>query len=241
MAHYDDDVLALIALGEPVDLADPEHLQTCAVCRGRLDELSSTVAIARSVSPDDQLQAPPDHVWAGIQHELSRPEIALAEDEYHTPAATNLDAVRRSKSSRAWLLVAAAAVVGLIAGGAVTARVINAPQTNDVVASGSLAPVGASTLSGTASVSRVANGAVLTVDIPGLPSLNDGYYEVWMATADAKNMVSVGTVSPGQAGTFNLPSGMNLAAFPLVDVSVEHFDGNPAHSSESVVRGLLQT
>jgi hypothetical protein len=32
---------------------------------------------------------------------------------------------------------------------------------------------------------------------------------------------------------------MQMASFPLVDVSVEHFDGDPSHSAVSVVRGVL--
>jgi len=34
---------------------------------------------------------------------------------------------------------------------------------------------------------------------------------------------------------------MDVAEFPLVDVSIEHFDGDAGHSADSVVRGLLAT
>ena len=33
---------------------------------------------------------------------------------------------------------------------------------------------------------------------------------------------------------------MDVAAFPVVDVSVEHFDGEAGHSATSVVRGELE-
>ena len=33
--------------------------------------------------------------------------------------------------------------------------------------------------------------------------------------------------------------GLDPAAFPVVDVSVEHFDGDAGHSAVSVVRGQL--
>jgi anti-sigma-K factor RskA len=69
--------------------------------------------------------------------------------------------------------------------------------------------------------------------------VEDGYYEVWMATPDASTMVAIGTLNPGEEAVLTLPAGMDTAAFPLVDVSVEHFDGDAGHSAVSVVRGQL--
>ena len=85
------------------------------------------------------------------------------------------------------------------------------------------------------------DGPVLRVALTNLAPVEDGYYEVWMATADAGTMVAVGTLSPGQEARIALPSGMDVTAFPLVDVSVEHFDGDPGHSAQSVARGQLAT
>ncbi len=93
---------------------------------------------------------------------------------------------------------------------------------------------------GTATVEQGPDGAVLTVAVPDLPGVDDGYYEVWMATADAGTMVAIGTLSPGQQGHFSLPAGMDVGSFPVVDVSVEHFDGDAGHSATSVVRGQLE-
>ena len=36
-----------------------------------------------------------------------------------------------------------------------------------------------------------------------------------------------------------LPAGMDMQAFPVVDISVEQFDGDVTHSADSVVRGTL--
>jgi anti-sigma-K factor RskA len=227
--HIDDEALALLALGEQASASDAEHLQGCALCSSRLAELAETVTIARSLGPDDQLVPPPSGVWAAIQEELKTPDAVI-----------DLETERRSRRPRTWLLMAAAAVVGVIAGGAVTAGVINAGSSQDVVASARLAPIGDSGLSGIAQVANGADGALLTVDIPGLPASADGYYEVWMATPDAKTMVAVGTISPGHQASLTLPAGMSTADFPLVDVSLEHFDGNTGHSAQSVVRGQLQ-
>jgi anti-sigma-K factor RskA len=75
--------------------------------------------------------------------------------------------------------------------------------------------------------------------VPGLPAVDDGYYEVWMASSDAATMVAIGTLNPGEEAVLRLPAGMQMADFPLVDVSVAHFDGDAGHSAVSVVRGLL--
>ncbi len=40
---------------------------------------------------------------------------------------------------------------------------------------------------------------------------------------------------------FVVPDGLAIDEFPLVDVSIEPIDGDPAHSSKSVLRGELET
>ena len=42
------------------------------------------------------------------------------------------------------------------------------------------------------------------------------------------------------ADGFAVPAGLKITDFPLVDVSIEPIDGNPAHSSKSVLRGRLE-
>jgi anti-sigma-K factor RskA len=70
------------------------------------------------------------------------------------------------------------------------------------------------------------------------PSLHDEYYEVWLIDRDVVGMVPLGIVLPGTQ-TLELPAGLDLEKYPLVDVSVEPLDGNPAHSGLSVARGEL--
>jgi hypothetical protein len=44
-----------------------------------------------------------------------------------------------------------------------------------------------------------------------------------------------------RAGTeeFELPPGVDIGEYPVVDVSVEPLDGDPAHSGRSVLRGTI--
>lgn len=233
MSHIDDDDLSVIALGESTNAQDEAHLRDCARCRSRLDQFAAVVAASRSIALEDRPVSPPDSVWAGISAELG---LGVAEA---SAEVVPLDEARRRRSPR-WLMPAAAAVVGLLAGSVLTAGIVSGGSGSaDLIASADLAPVSDAQVTGTAVVERSGETAVLRVSVPDLPSVPDGYYEVWMATADADTMVALGTLSPGSETVLPLPVGMQVADFPLVDVSVEHFDGDPGHSAVSVVRGLL--
>lgn len=242
MLHCDDDDLALIALGEQADEQDRAHLASCARCRSRLDELTATVATVRSIGPDDVPVSPPAAVWAAISDELGLGSPADASETTSVAPAVDLAAERerrRPTRVRIWAAAGAAAVVGLLAGVVATAAVLSGPSTGEVVASAQLAPIDGSGLAGSATVSRDGDAKVLTVDVPDLPAQSDAYYEVWMATPDTSTMVAIGTLNPGETGRFTLPAGMDASAFPVVDVSVEHFDGDAGHSATSVARGTL--
>ena len=232
MQHCDDDTLTLMALGESMDNADEAHVQQCARCQSRVDQLAAVVATVRSLGPDDGPQDPPASVWAGITGELGLDEPAGA-------TVTSIDVARRRRSGRWWLTAAAAAVVGIALGSAVTLGLQRSGSSADVVAQGALAPIGTSDLSGSASVQRVDGQSVLVVSVPKLPTAGTGYYEVWMATPDTSTMVAMGSLNPGHEGRFLLPDGLDPKAFPVVDVSLEQFDGDNSHSATSVVRGKL--
>jgi anti-sigma-K factor RskA len=228
--HCEEDELSIIALGEPASAADDAHLQMCSRCQSRLDQLTAVVSSARAITDEDRPVEPPAAVWASITSELGLEPTATV---------TPISSARSARSSRTWLLAGAAAIVGVLVGGLVTTALANGSDPASVVASTSLEPIADSGFTGTAAVESTKDGAVLRVNVPDLPAVEDGYYEVWMATPDTATMVAIGTLSPGQEGTFSLPAGMEVGSFPVVDVSVEHFDGDAGHSAVSVVRGQL--
>jgi hypothetical protein len=78
---------------------------------------------------------------------------------------------------------------------------------------------------------------VLEVDVSDLTK-GDGFYEVWLLDANAQRLVSLGLLE-GDTGRFPLPDQVDVSEFPVVDVSIEPVDGDPAHSGDSVVRGTL--
>jgi hypothetical protein len=230
VSHCDDDELALIALGESARPEDEAHLATCLRCQSRLDQLSGVVGTARSIEPEDRPMSPPDSVWAGITAELA----ADADG-----SVVSLDAARTRRRPRMWLVAASAAVVGLLAGAGLVTALDGTAQKEQLVAAGTLDPIDNSGVTGTAKVQSADGSRSLTVEVPGLPAPGDGYYEVWMATPDTATMVAIGTLTPGGPATFTLPAGLDPTQFPVVDVSLEHFDGQAGHSATSIVRGQL--
>jgi hypothetical protein len=66
----------------------------------------------------------------------------------------------------------------------------------------------------------------------------DTFREVWLITADASALVSLGVLD-GTEQTFPVPADIDLKDYVLVDVSQEPVDGDANHSGDSIVRGEL--
>ncbi|HSK27737.1 MAG TPA: anti-sigma factor [Jiangellales bacterium] len=257
MQHCDPDVLALRALGE--DAGPPgteDHLASCDRCRGELDGLQSVVRAARSAGPDDLPQHPPARVWDGISRELglgatAAPAPAPVPDAPTTlppvpdELATARDRRRTRLAGRTAPLLVAAAVGGVVAGGvgvwALTGLGGDEPAV-EIVAETRLDPLPSWDAEGTAAVEITAEGTrYLVVDVAGAGSGDhDGYHEVWLLDPEVSQLVSLGVLD-GDRGTFAIPAGLDLGELPVVDVSLEPYDGNPAHSGDSVVRGTLDS
>ena len=106
-----------------------------------------------------------------------------------------------------------------------------------VVAEAPLQPLASYTASGKALVEKLPNGTrQLVVQLSDGPI--SGFREVWVISPDLSKLVSLGVLD-GEPGVFAIPEGLDLAQYPIVDVSNEPFDGNPAHSSDSIARGEL--
>lgn len=72
------------------------------------------------------------------------------------------------------------------------------------------------------------------------PSGPHDYYEAWVADARGR-MVSMGTFRVARDGRVDahMPIAVNLRDYRIVDVSLEPDDGDPGHSSRSVMRATL--
>jgi anti-sigma-K factor RskA len=76
------------------------------------------------------------------------------------------------------------------------------------------------------------------LDVAGLPASRRGdYYEVWALRTPAR-LVSLGTFRVGADGRARMSMRLtvDLRRFPILDVSRERADGDPAHSTVSVLR-----
>lgn len=244
MPHLDPELIALLALGESADADARAHLDQCPACSAELDVLSTTVARGRAAGPElAELVAPPEHVWDAIAAELDlpadvRPGGPAAAPEPRDAGQRPVRRPGRRRVAPGWLAAAAAAgiVIGGVGVGWWDART-PAPTVVEQAALDALPDwPGAS---GTAVVERAADGTrELVVTLSGAGS-DTGFREVWLIDTEVSRLISLGMLH-GDHGVFPLPDDLDLAAYPVVDISEEPFDGNPGHSGDSIVRGVLQ-
>ncbi len=198
-------------------------------------------------------EQPPEGLWQRIAAELDLDAGSPgAADDSAAPAETAvppLSPVPRSTEPPAsdapapvplrprrravpWLVGAAAAAVLLVVGVAVLGDDSSSP---DVVASVELDRLGDAG-SGAAELVEEDGRYRLQVDTADLDP-GDGFLEVWVIDSDVSKLVSLGPVRSD--GIYDLPPDLDPRQFPVVDVSVEPLDGDPAHSGDSVLRGQL--
>lgn len=242
MAHCDPELLALRALGEAVDApSDEAHLAGCSSCQVELDQLKAVVTTGRTVTVQDTPQPPPPAIWDRIaaELELAGPAAAAAPVRPQAELPAPRQGRRAGGRSRA-LLALAAAAAGVLAGVTSTLAVTrDGPDAPDerLVARAALEPLPAQSAAGDARLVSSEGQRRLAVTVQGLAPYS-GYYEVWLLDRTAKRLVSLGVLA-GSDGSFPIPADLDVAAYPLVDISREPLDGNPAHSSDSVARGTL--
>ncbi|CCG01157.1 anti-sigma factor [Blastococcus saxobsidens] len=257
MPHSQPEQLALAALHEALPADDAAHLASCAQCRSDVAALQravDAVAIPEFAAPVAAVPPPPA-VWAAIATAtgvtaVPRSEVSAAPvappaaatppvaDPPTAPAAAGQVLPFRSRRPRL-LLVAAAVAAGAVVGAGAVA-VLSGHDDAEPVAAVALDPFGEEPASGRAQVVVRDDGSrALQVDLDA-PPLTEEYYEIWLIEPDVVEMVPLGVLRPGTQ-TFELPTGIDLGAYPIVDVSVEPLDGDPTHSGVSVARGVLDS
>jgi Anti-sigma-K factor rskA len=260
VSHCTPEQLALAALREPLPESDAAHLESCAQCRADVASLQRGVdalAVPQLAAPGAPV-LPPPAVWAAIAAATGvgvtpRHEAGAGASPQVDPAPPVTGAVPapsgpppvpvtplRPRRSRLLLAAAAALVVGAAIGAGAVAFGTRSGEGLTVAAT-ALQPLDASGASGEARVLERADGSlVLEVDLSA-QTPDDGYYEVWLLDRSVSRLMSMGVVQGGDTAVYELPPGLDLGDYPLVDVSVEPLDGNPAHSGVSVARGELDT
>ena len=261
MQHCTPETLALAALREPLADADAHHLDVCEACRTEVASLQRSVdalavpEFATAVTP----VAPPPAVWGAIaaatgvtaaprpEHEAATagprssvaavpdPPAAVPAPGAPAPAEPGVVHELRPHRSRLLLAVAASLAAGIAIGAGTVALVTR--DGSEAVLATDLTPLDGRDASGRASVLATPDGERLRVVLDA-PETDEGYYEVWLLEPAVERMVQVGVVRTGTT-TLALPEGLDLAEYPIVDVSLEPLDGDPTHSGVSVARGAL--
>ncbi|MCD0481554.1 anti-sigma factor [Streptacidiphilus sp. ASG 303] len=150
--------------------------------------------------------------------------------------------VRRRRRMPRWALAACAALLGAVAGvGATLAATGGETPGTQVTAKASLQPVAVARADGTAQLDRVPAGSrSLEVSVKGLPATS-GYFEVWLMDPSHRKLIAIGTLGPDGSARLTVPDNVDLHEYSVVDVSVQPYNGSPAHSGDSVVRGPLSS
>ena len=180
--------------------------------------------IAAQLSDEDfQRDEPPAYLWGAIAAKMDRPAHEVVSIR---------QAHRRAWFGAAAVVVAALALAGglLISGGARDNVVAQATLSNE-----GLSPLGSES-SGKAKIIQRGGSYLLQLDVSRLPQEPSSYIEVWLIDSQVKGMVSLGPFHGN--GNYLIPSGVDPARFPIVDVSIEPSDGVPTHSGVSIVRGV---
>jgi len=184
-------------------------------------------------------------VWQAIAGEVALGTSSVAAEPAEQQAdVISLDSRRRWSTS--WLV--AASVAGIVGGAALaTGGVALTGSSSDpapvaaapVVATASLAALPQHEGDGAAEIIETDTGTELVVDVSDL-SAGEGFYEVWLIDPETFQMIGLGALTD-TSGRFPIPDGLDLSRYTVVDVSLEPLDGDPVHSTDSVVRGELST
>ena len=117
-----------------------------------------------------------------------------------------------------------------------------APEAAPVVR---LGPVGFAdpAATGTAAMVDSDGDQKMVVELRGVTNLAGGdYLEAWLMDATGTHLVPLGALARhGEEfrGESTVPAGLPVSEYDRVDVSAERFDGDPGHSTVSLLRGDL--
>jgi hypothetical protein len=237
MPHVDPERIALFAMGEPAEPDETEHLASCATCIDDLAALRHAVVAGRASMDVGELETPPEAVWNRIVDELQLTSFGSEREPEPAPVSAPAPVpARRSVTARIWALAAA---VVLVAGVGLGAWAVSQRVGLTEVAEATLSPFPAHpSAEGSAIVEEEPDGSLVVRVAVTADAAPDTFREVWLITADASALVSLGVLE-GSQQTFPIPSDVDLKDYVLVDVSQEPEDGDANHSGDSIVRGEL--
>lgn len=254
--HLSNDALAEISDGHSAATVPTEHrrhLDQCAQCHQALTDIERVIA---ALDSPNLVEEPPPGLWDRIAVDLgdeldnaiTDPRSVPADRADQTETASRPLRPRPESRGAPWWGVFVAAAVGALIGGIGIASILNqdtdeedAPVADSVYGGATLEPVAAQDFSGTADMVQRDDGSMeLTLEISNAPDPAEGYFEVWLRDEEASQLISLGVVTR-ESATLHVPAGVDLSEYNVVDVSHEHFDGDPGHSGVTLAAGLMET
>jgi hypothetical protein len=230
--HVDEQLVALLSgeLGREETRAVARHLHGCDECRAQLVDVAVGHGLLSAAARAE----------AEIGFPLTAGPAAI-EAVAVPPPATNPRQPPLRRPRRWTPRVAAAAVALVVAAAAVgiaLARHDGRPTPSAVASLRAIdAPPDAQ---GSVVVRSVGSTQEMTISTEGLPPLAaNQFYEVWLLQPATNKMLPVGVLAPSGSGRYALAAPV-MAQFTAIDVSLQQNDGNPAHSTSSVLRGLVR-
>jgi anti-sigma-K factor RskA len=197
------------------------HLASCPECQAEVERLRPTVTLLSTAAQD--IEVPP----------------LLAD---RTVAAVRDTARRRQRRNWTVRALVAAAVVALLTLGAVALFTRSSAETFDFAMS---SPNGGPA-AGTATAHHTNRGWSIQLSLHGLPALNErAFYECWYVNP-AKDSpahpfrVTAGTFDANDSGKADVQmwSWADPQEFPIMQITVEPADGNPAPSQNVMLTGV---
>jgi hypothetical protein len=210
------------------------------------DDISRIEALLRDLDVADlEPVAPPADVWEGIHAELRREWDDRPEQ--HSTGAQVVD-LRSRRARRYGMLLAVAAAAVLAIGGA--GMMVGGSADEAVVARAELGyqsgpgfdALGASATAQAELVERDGRYEIVLEDADLPSDLGEpADLELWLIETDAEgNIVDIASVAVVEgAGTYDVPSSIDVETHRIVDISIEPRDGDASHSSRSILRGTL--
>jgi anti-sigma-K factor RskA len=223
------------------------HLAGCPDCRRQLEELRGLPELLATAAPTIPLPDPlRDRTLAAVRQAAARAEPASAVEAAAPPADAAAPAseapapTRRPWWRRRWLVVAVAAAM-LVVALAVPGALLLGGGGGEVTRLTLVAAEGGGGR-GQVTVIRTAAGRSFDVRIQGLRQPAPGsLYELWAVhpqdTLERPQRVSLGTFTTGADGSARLTAFTAAPAdrFPVVGVTLEPVDGNPARTGPRVL------
>jgi hypothetical protein len=198
-------------------------------------ELERTIALLREAAPP--FEAPPD-LAASVHQAVLDSERRPAEAGAPEPAPRRSFSLSRSSWSQRFAFAGGLAVALALAVFAGT-QVGGGPE-GELEVSGDLAAADGTTVA-SVEVREIGIGRIVDIESDDLAILPKGeYYEVWFVgpgdSPESPNRISAGTFHPDADGRsdLELKAAVDPALFPVIEITSEPGDGDPAPSGDVV-------